>query len=506
MAAPTANASAVAATGTAFLLHQIVTEASEILASEEIRSVSSRYEEKQVTIADLNQVVNELNRLYEKKGYTTARAVLPPQQVRDGVVRIRLVEGRVGKIVINANTRTRKTYFGKRIRLNAGDLIQVSQLQRDLAYFNATNDLKLHAVLEPGAAFATANVVIEARGPEDAEVTTFFDNAGRKTIGRQRAGTIVRLNSLSGNRDSLVMGMLGADGTLGAFANYSVPLGTRGLHLGGGYDYNTIEINSGPLASAGLVGHSYDGSAILSGPLLVRSDVMLNASLTAHLKKSILESEGFPLTQTRVRSFETRTELQRFDKRGLWFADSAINTGFHDLGGSHTFLRFNGTLVRVLTLTHGVSATLRGSGQVNALDPLPPIEQMQIGGMASVRGYPEGKLAGDKGYVLSGELAFPLRISGKALLGEWLSKRVKATAFLDHGEVFEEGPSRGDQPDTMLTSTGIGLNVSISKYVAGRVDFGFPLRNRAGIESVGIHYYIQSSYPISRWWRRTGPR
>jgi hemolysin activation/secretion protein len=119
--------------------------------------------------------------------------------------------------------------------------------------------------------------MFEAGGPEDAEVTTFFDDAGRKTIARQRAGAMVRFNSLFGNRDPLALGMMGANGTLGAFANYSVPLGTRGLRLGGSFDYNTIEINAGPLASAGLVGHSFDASARLSRPLLVRSNVIFNA-------------------------------------------------------------------------------------------------------------------------------------------------------------------------------------------------------------------------------------
>ncbi len=509
MARPAASAgmSAAAGAGPAFLLRQIVTDASEILAPEEIRKVCSRYEQSQVTIADLNQAVNELNRLYEQKGYITARAVLPPQQVREGVVRIRLVEGHVGKIVIKKNTRTRDSYFFNRLRLNAGSLIQVGQLQRDLTYFNATNDLKLHAVLEPGAAFATADVVLEVGGPDDAEVTTVFDNSGLKTIGRQRAGTTVRFNSLFGNRDPLAVGMLAADGTLGGFINYSVPLGSRGLRLGGGYDYNRIAIDAGPLAGVGLVGHSFDASTRLSAPLLVRSDTIVNTSLAAHLKKSDLESEGFPLTRTRVRSLEAATELQRFDQRGLWFAAGAINTGFHDLGGSHTFFRFNGALARALTVTRDVTATFRAAGQVNALGPLPPVEQIQIGGIATVRGYPEGRLIGDKGYSVSGELAFPLRVRGKALFGKWFSKRGKAVAFLDHGGVFDEPSYRSAQPrETALMSAGFGMNVSISRYVTGRVDVGFPLRDRAGISSVGVHYYVQTSYPISRWWRRTGER
>ncbi len=103
-AAAVNGAGSTLAAGPAFLLRQIVIDESAILSPEEIRSVLARYEQKQATIADLNLAVQELNSLYRQKGYATAMAVLPPQQVRDGMVRLRLIEGRVGKIVI-AKTR-----------------------------------------------------------------------------------------------------------------------------------------------------------------------------------------------------------------------------------------------------------------------------------------------------------------------------------------------------------------------------------------------------------------
>ncbi|HWR14656.1 MAG TPA: ShlB/FhaC/HecB family hemolysin secretion/activation protein [Terriglobales bacterium] len=500
------NASAVAPASTTVemvLLNRVVTDASDILNSDDIRGVTSKYEGRQVSISELNGMVADLNDLYSKKGFTMARAVLPPQSVQDGVVRVRLVEGRIGEVFVQTGTHTHNSYVLNRIPLKTGELIDVNELQRTLAYFNATNDLKLHAELQPGRAFGTANVVLQGEGPEDAEVTFFFDNAGRDTIGNYRGGTMVRFNSLFGNRDPLLVGFLGANGTLSGFGSYSVPLGLHGLRIGGGFDYNTIEINSGPLESVGIVGHAFDATLRLTSPLVAHSTTTLNGFATAHLKKSLLQSEGYPLTHTRVRSIEVGADFQKFDNHGLWYFSNMINTGFHDLGGSNTFLRYNGTVARVFTFRNNMRTILRASGQANALDPLPPIEQFQIGGVATVRGYPEGRLIGNNGMNLTGEFNIPMRVGEKDLLGTYLSKRLTLALFVDHGKVFDEGFSDSIYDHmTSLTSAGFGVSFNLPMRLTGRVDVGFPLQNRNGISSVGVNFYLQTTYPFSRMWNR----
>lgn len=473
------------------MIAKVVTDKSDILTDEELRSALSRYEHRQLNQDELRHVVDDINRLYAAKGFTTARAVLPPQTVQDGVVRVRLIESRIGKVTVQNSTHTRNSYFLSRVSMTHGELLKPETLQQQLAYFNGTNDLKIRAVLQPGETFGSTDVVLQTEGPSELEFTTFSDNAGRDTIGLYRAGTTVTYRSLFGNRDPLTATFLGANGTLMGGGGYSVPLGTRGTRLGGTFSYNGIALNGGVLGSTGMVGHSYDAALRLSHPVLVRPNQALSGSLSAHYKSSSLSAEGFPLSRTLVRSLEFSTDWQRFDAHGMWFANNVLSGGFDNF--KRGFFRYNGAVSRIVTFSPNVTATFRGAGQVSAINPLVPIEQMQIGGATSVRGYPEAALIGDRAYAATAEVGFPV------LPNEWTRKRLKMAAFVDGGGVFEEGLNGSARPrDTKLLSTGFGFVLKLSQHMSGRIDFGVPLRNRAGIPDVGIHFSVQSTFGLPR--------
>jgi len=480
------------------LVTKIVTDKSEILSEQEIREVVSGYEQKQVTQTELVQIVDALNRLYAAKGFGTARAALAAQTVHDGVVHIRLIEGRVGKVTVQNKTHTRDSYFLNRVPISGGEILKPEELRQKLAYFNETNDLKMTAILQPGEQFGSTVVMLHADGPRDFEVTTFADNAGRDTIGLYRGGLNVTYRSLFGDRDPLTISFLGANGTLLVGGSYSLPLGTSGTRLGATFTQNAIALNGGVLGSTGMVGRSYDAALRLSRPLRVRSNTALSASLSAHYKTSSLSSEGFPLSRTQVRSLELSTEWQRFDAHGTWFASNAFNGGFDNLNGG--FFRYNGLVTRILMFSPNVSAIFRASGQVNAVNTLAPIEQMQIGGASTVRGYPEAALIGDRGYAATGELDFPL------LPNEWVKKRITLATFVDSGAVFDEGLNSSSKPhDTKLLSTGFGFVFRFSGNVSGRIDFGVPLQNRTGIPGVGIHFSVQSTFGFPHRWTTRNP-
>lgn len=473
------------------LVTKIVTDKSEILSEQEIHEIVSGYEQKQVTQAELVRIVDALNRLYAAKGYGTARAVLAAQTVYDGVVHIRLIEGRVGKVTVENKTHTRDSYFLNRVPMNRGEILKPDELRQKLAYFNETNDLKMTAILQPGEQFGSTDVMLHAEGPRDFEVTTFTDNAGRDTIGLYRGGVNVTYRSLFGDRDPLTISFLGANGTILVGGSYSLPLGTSGTRLGATFNRDFIALNGGVLGSTGMVGHSSDAAFRLSRPLRVRTNTALSASLSAHYKTSSLSSEGFPLSRTQVRSLELSTEWQRFDVSGTWFASNAFNGGFDNLNGG--FFRYNALVARIQVFSPNVSAIFRASGQVNGVNTLVPIEQMQIGGATTVRGYPEAALIGDRGYAATGELDFPF------LPNEWVKKRITMATFVDCGGVFDEGLNSSSKPhDTKLLSSGFGFLFRFLNNVSGRVDFGVPLENRVGIPAVGIHFSVRSTFGFPR--------
>ena len=92
----------------------------------------------------------------------------------------------------------------------------------------------------------------------------------------------------------------------------------------------------------------------------------------------------------------------------------------------------------------------------------------QIGGMATVRGTPEGLMTGDSGYVASFEARRRLT-EGHHKVG------VEAFGFFDHGGVFNRVYPVDDHPSDFLFSIGTGFNINWSRYVTSTIGYGQPL-------------------------------
>ena len=119
---------------------EIIADTSEILADGEIESITQRYVGREVAIADLDEMVEEINALYRQRNFPTAKAILPAQKVEDGVVRIRLVEGRIGRVLVEGNASSKASYFTRRVRLTPGDLVRLDDITSEVVRFNRVHD------------------------------------------------------------------------------------------------------------------------------------------------------------------------------------------------------------------------------------------------------------------------------------------------------------------------------------------------------------------------------
>ena len=84
-------------------IENIIVTPSEILSEVEVSNIVESYTKRNLTFLDLETIVNKINKLYLEKGYVTARAFLPEQTIENETVRIELVEGRVGEVLISDN-------------------------------------------------------------------------------------------------------------------------------------------------------------------------------------------------------------------------------------------------------------------------------------------------------------------------------------------------------------------------------------------------------------------
>jgi hemolysin activation/secretion protein len=212
---------------------------------------------------------------------------------------------------------------------------------------------------------------------------------------------------------------------------------------------------------------------------------------------NVNNTSGVSSVFNRYNSRAIRTGLNAIkdDSHGRWVSRFEVSTGIPIFGGTKEglpFVKINPSLVRVQMLPYKTKGLLRVAGQFSP-NKLQPVEQIQIGGMNSVRGFEEGLNFGDKGYFLSLELrkTIPYLPDYKFLK---LKDRVALAAFYDHGFSGIKGVPMGYH--RFLQSVGFGFRYDINKYLHANFDFGIPLgRERTG-DQKGMRFHFNVSSGI----------
>ena len=451
-----------------FALQQVIWTPSEILNKEQIQAVTASYIGKQVTLKDLREMADKITNIYRDKGYMTCGAVLPPQRIHDGVVEIRLIEGKTGNVNLTGNRYTKNEYIMNRIGLKPGEIANTEKLNRDLRWFQGTNDVQLRVVMKPGAEEGTTDYDIMVFEPKNQSVTLYVDNDGYETSGRWREGIFYNMKSLTGHRDSLRAHFIRSDGTKAWALGYSVPISKKGMRLDLDYSGNRTEIRKGELKPLGVEGKSTSFSLTWRVPFHVTDRSRHEAGLQYIHQKSETElGHGTNLIVpwvddkiNRVIPYVSFTHYGNdsvlYHKHSFVFARRSDIDGDSDTAKLYRLSSFWQNRTK-----NGQFWQARLDGQLGSNDNLGSSDRFFIGGVNSVRGYEEGFIGGGKGISMGIEYHVPV---DKA-------KRFFVYPFFDWGRVSGYAAPEHNT----LMSAGIGLEARY-KHLYSTLTVGFPFK------------------------------
>ena len=72
------------------LVSTITVEGAVLLSKEEVRTVVTPFEGKELSFPNIQKIADLITDEYRKKGYVTSRAYIPPQTIREGTLIIRV--------------------------------------------------------------------------------------------------------------------------------------------------------------------------------------------------------------------------------------------------------------------------------------------------------------------------------------------------------------------------------------------------------------------------------
>jgi hemolysin activation/secretion protein len=459
--APAAKAAVAAPDDVQFTLRSVLFSPSELLSAEALTALVQPLIGQSVSMSQLRALVVKINALYLQKGVNTAEAVLPPQELQDGEVRILLVEGRLGKVELKGHASLSSAYVLERLKVPQGQLADTTALSRSVRRFNATNDAQVNLTLRPGSEFGRTDVLVDLQEQPRHQLRLLIDNFGNPATGAQQlTGSYRRLSGFM-EGDRLDVYAINTRGILTGRVAYDVPVGNNGLRVGVSKAHNRISYTLPGLPDTpgvSYVANARTESLDLAYPLLLtdRQLIRLLGSLNQSHSSAITGGATSSINKVVHENIALQGDLEAKGWRASWsvgqtwlqwhnkltvdgavppLKDSYTDASLTALAAvtSHVYLRFN------------ISARAAPSG-------LPASERYLLGGASNLRGYATGSLNGTGGSASSLELHREWQV-GSA--GGPADQVLDTFVFVDHGRVTD--------PGTKAWSAGLGVNWTLPR-------------------------------------------
>lgn len=441
----------------------------------------------------MNGISQSLAGYYIQKGYL-ARVVIPPQEIKGGIVEIQIIEGQRGSLNIDnqgqrLNAARLTAFIDTRVAADAP--LNLAALGEAMNILNEQPGVDAKVAIVPGKGEGKIGLNVTAKDKPLTGYTLGFNNQGSRGTGEYQWSGGINLNNPSGNLDAASLLFNASEGSTYARADYRIAVGNNGLQLGvntSHLDYNIVQ--------SGLTALKPNGTASTSGlsasyPLARRSD--WNLSLTGsyddktlidktttgetgnrHVTVTNLGIAGYTMGSAvggAMLSFGASLSLGDSDQRNA--SARATDATTRKVQGNFTKLAYNLGYLRPLNADWTLNAALRGQFAAQNLDST---ERMSLGGPNAVRAYPVGESSGDEAWIVS------------LNLGRKLSSELNANFFLDSGTVrlnkntwTNWNSTNPRQPNSYtLNGIGAGLDWRINRLALLTASVAVPLGSNPG--------------------------
>ena len=451
--------------GPKFKLKKVEFDSSKFLSPEELEAIARKYVGQQVDISGIQQLVADVNAVYAEKGIVTGIATLPEQDAAGGVVHIKLTEGVLQNTKVEGNKQTSTFYILRRVGEPAGEVLNVPKLNRDVTWFNRTNDVQIKALLQPGTSFGLTDLQFAVIEPPTDTLQLFVDNQGVQTTGRFEGGVYYKRHGLFGMDDRLTYYGVISEGNINGNVAYNVPINEFGGRVGVSWTQGQIKIVRGPFVALDVTGKSNQYAVNFSQPLWVSQSWLLLINAAETVGNTLSDFAAIDVTNDHYSKSTGGFVLTNSGENySITVAPAANAIEWHDriLGDRVSFNTYTGSATATARLPANFSANALSNWQYSPRHLLPGDQIFSIGGPTTIRGYPTNAVAGDSGYFANAELHY-----------DWsaLVRGLDTYIFTDYGAVYSTTPKVVE-----LQSVGFGMSYTPTPPMTFEASYGTPVR------------------------------
>ncbi len=479
------------------------------LTERELSQVVAPYENRTITSEELQEVRQKLTLHYVNKGYINSGVVIPDQEVKEGVIRLEVIEGRLVDIKVSGNTWLRSGYVRKRLALGAEPPLNIYRLQERLLILRQNPLIeRINAELAPGVSPGEGILSVKVAEERPYFLGVAVNNYRPPSIGGEQFEVTASHNDLTGWGDALWVRYGLTEGLDNVTAAYTIPLNAHDTTLNLRFDRSDALVIEDPFNELDITSKLETYGVSLRHPFYLTPYQTFAIALTLDRRhsKTFLLGQPFSFTPG-VRNGESDVTVLRFSQE--WLARSlsqviAVRSSFsvgidalgatvNDIGPDGRFFSWLGQLQWARRLPYRDSEVLFRSDLQLASEPLLPLEKFPVGGANSVRGYRENQLVRDNGWVSSLELRVPIvRLPIPGLTRRPEEGMILLAPFVDFGWSWNTD-SPTPEPE-ILYSVGIGVRWDPTRTIHGQLYWGKALKDidnpGKDLQDDGIHFLV----------------
>lgn len=497
--------------GPKFFIKKIELVGVESFSPDEFRSILEQYENREVTFGELNILARQIEREYLKRGIIAA-CFVPPQDVKDGVVMLRVVEAKMGALEVEDHNWFDKERLTNYWNIRKGEVLSYDKLSRNLQLMSKNPDREVKAVLHAGAEPETTDVILKADTKFPIHMLATFDREGAVQTGTERLGFGIRDNNFLFVDDTAIAGYTFGRHFQSVYGFHRIPFTNFGTSLMYGHSYtkSSPKMNYEPF---GINSSVRNTSVFLYQDIFNKADYLGEIYFGLDAKdKTTTQSIG-TTSRDRLRILRLGANLIHKGFGGITYLYPEISQGINGLGArsndpggvpttrqaDNNFTKFNSGITHRRPLMWGVDGVFKFKSQI-ASEKLSTLEEFPMGGIDSVRGYPYGDFMADNAILASAELLIPaFFIPDNFILpyGERpLKEEITGVVFFDwaHGRRRGVLNTSTEKREATFASVGPGIRVKLFNQAVVRCEWGFVLGNKPITERAESRFHLSINF------------
>ena len=427
------------------VIKKFIIEGNYSVAESEIQDLIKDFLNKELTLLELDVAAENITNFYIDKGLW-ARAVLPDQEIKNNELKIKIIEAKLGKIIFQKNPdinlgiseKLAEKYLKR--NLDIKNIFNINNLNKNIQLLDSLPGINSTASLQSGEVDGETDVIVEINETKLVSGNVKTDNHGSRSSGYARLSTALNFNGLFNLGESWSLQNVHTAGSDYYALGLTIPIGVSGLSAtfrGSEMDYK-LGI---PLESSEPEGNSDSLSMSLNFPSFnlgkLTTSINFGVSNNTYLNRtnSGISSEKSNLKGNLDLNFNIVDQIFgggannftiSMTKGELDLGDTPSNLS-SDQSAAKTngdFEKFTINFSRLQSLSSKHALFFSTNGQYGGTN-LDPGEQLSLGGVSGIRGYPNSEASGSHGLISSLEHRFKY------------NNRIQTKIFYDFGKIFQ---------------------------------------------------------------------